>query len=388
MAPGGDGTGRIGGADSADGTDGSGQLERVGETGSADGTGGSDGRGWVGGTGWVVRALRAGGCVFAEEEAAVVIEAAAGDRGELERLVGERVAGRPLEHLVGWAAFAGLRVVVGPGVFVPRRRTELLVRAAVRDAPDGAVVVDMCCGSGAIGAAIAAYGEGRIRLTTDADGDTVFVPADPGGPVDGNAGFESVTQGGPADGSVVPGGIDQGNPVHVGVELGAVGQSGSADAGAGVEAVDRGGAVDGGGGFEVWGADVEAGAVASARRNLGDGRVFEGDLFEALPAGLRGRVDVMVVNAPYVPSAAIATMPAEARVHEAPIALDGGGDGLDLQRRIVAGAAEWLAGGGRLLIETSEQQASLTAALFEAAGLHPRIERDESSDATVVVGHV
>jgi release factor glutamine methyltransferase len=204
------------------------------------------------------------------------------------------------------------------------------------------VVVDLCCGSGAIGAAIAAYGEGRIRLSTDADGDTVFVPADQGGP-DSNAGFD---------------------------------------------AADRGGPVHGGSGFEVWGADVDAGAVASARRNLGVGRVCEGDLFEALPAGLRGRVDVMVVNAPYVPSAAIATMPAEARVHEAPIALDGGGDGLDVQRRIVAGAAEWLAEGGRLLIETSEQQAPLTAALFEAAGLHPRIERDESLDATVVVGHV
>lgn len=282
----------------------------------------------VDGTGWVVGALRAGGCVFAEEEAAVVIEAAAGDEAELERLVGERVAGRPLEHLVGWAAFAGLRVVVGPGVFVPRRRTELLVLAAVRDAPDGAVVVDMCCGSGAIGAAIAAYGEGRIRLSTDADGDTVLEAADQGGPVHGDAGFE------------------------------------------------------------VWGADVDAAAVASARRNLGDRRVVQGDLFEALPAGLRGRVGVMVVNAPYVPSAAIATMPAEAREHEAPIALDGGGDGLDVQRRIVAGAAEWLAEGGRLLIETSEQQAQLTAALFEAAGLQPHVERDESLDATVVVGHI
>ncbi|WP_420841071.1 putative protein N(5)-glutamine methyltransferase [Herbiconiux flava] len=295
------------------------------------------------GTGWVVGALRAGGCVFAEEEAAVVIEAAAGDEAELERLVEERVAGRPLEHLVGWAAFAGLRVVVGPGVFVPRRRTELLVRAAVRDAPDGAVVVDMCCGSGAIGAAIAAYGEGRIRLSTDADGDTVFEAVEQGGRVDGNVGFEAA---------------DQGGPVH------------------------------GGAGFEVWGADLDAAAVASARQNLGAGRVFEGDLFEALPAGLRGRVDVMVVNAPYVPSAAIATMPAEAREHEAPIALDGGGDGLDVQRRIVAGAAEWLAEGGRLLIETSEQQAPLTAALFEAAGLQPHVERDESLDATVVVGHI
>jgi release factor glutamine methyltransferase len=277
--------------------------------------------------------------VFAEEEAAVIVEAAGGDGGELERLVRERVSGRPLEHLVGWAAFAGLRVVVEAGVFVPRRRTDLLVREAVREAPDGAVVVDLCCGSGAIGAAIAAYGEGRIRLTTDADGDTVFeaVPAGERG----RGGFEAVD----GDGE------------------------------------------GGWGGFEVVAADVDGDAVASARRNLGAGRVFQGDLFGALPVGLRGRVDVLVVNAPYVPSAAIATMPAEARLYEAGIALDGGGDGLDVQRRIVAGAREWLSPGGRLLIETSEDQAPLTAALFEAAGLAPRVVRDESLDATVVVGH-
>nr|WP_228508478.1 putative protein N(5)-glutamine methyltransferase [Herbiconiux sp. VKM Ac-1786] len=316
------------------------------------------------------------------------MEAAGGDGGELERLVRERVAGRPLEHLVGWAAFAGLRVVVEAGVFVPRRRTELLVREAVREAPDGAVVVDLCCGSGAIGAAIAAYGEGRIRLTTDADGDTVFeaVPAGGergrGGAVgparDGEAGDAG---GGGADGE--RGGGADGGPGRGG--FGAVDTDGEGEWG-GFGVVDGDG--EGGrGGFEVVAADVDGAAVASARRNLGAGRVFQGDLFGALPVGLRGRVDVLVVNAPYVPSAAIATMPAEARLHEAGIALDGGGDGLDVQRRIVAGAREWLSPGGRLLIETSEDQAPLTSALFEAAGLAPRVVRDESLDATVVVGH-
>ena len=72
--------------------------------------------------------------------------------------------------------------------------------------------------------------------------------------------------------------------------------------------------------------------------NLPPERVVEGDLYDALPAGLRGPVDVLVANAPYVPTDAIATMPPEARDHEPRVALDGGADGLDVQRRIIAEA--------------------------------------------------
>lgn len=286
----------------------------------------------------LVARLRAAGCVFAEEEAAVIFDAAAGDAQLVERFTAERVAGRPLEHIVGWAEFAGLRVVVEPGVFVPRRRTELLVRVAVRDARPGAVVIDLCCGSGAIGAAIEAFGRGQLRMIRDADDESVFeaVPDGPGG-------------GGETD------------------ESGVTGESP---------------------GFEVYAADLDPAAVASARRNLSPKRVFEGDLYAALPERLRGHVDVLVVNAPYVPSEAIATMPPEARLHEAGMALDGGGDGLDVQRRVIFGAAEWLASGGRLLIETSERQAPLTAVLFEAAGLRPEIVRDDDLDATLVTGQL
>ena len=46
-------------------------------------------------------------------------------------MVGQRVAGLPLEQVLGWAEFCGLRITVAPGVFVPRRRTEFLVRQAV-----------------------------------------------------------------------------------------------------------------------------------------------------------------------------------------------------------------------------------------------------------------
>jgi release factor glutamine methyltransferase len=104
----------------------------------------------------VATRLRAAGCVFAEEEARLLLAAAA-RRADVEALVARRVAGEPLEQLLGWAEFGGLRVAVEPGVFVPRRRTELLVREAVVAAPPGRPVgVDLCCGTGAIGMAVAA----------------------------------------------------------------------------------------------------------------------------------------------------------------------------------------------------------------------------------------
>jgi len=95
---------------------------------------------------------------------------------------------------------------------------------------------------------------------------------------------------------------------------------------------------------------------------------------------------VLVVNAPYVPTDEIAFMPPEARLYEARVALDGGVDGLDVQRRVVASAPLWLAPTGTLVIETSEQQAAQTAAMMSNASLKPSVIRSDELDATVVAG--
>lgn len=247
----------------------------------------------------VAATLRAAGCVFAEEEARLLVSAAQ-TPGELTEMVAQRVAGLPLEHVVGWAEFCGLRIAVDPGVFVPRRRTELLVRQAAALARQGAVVVDMCCGSGAVGAALLAT-------------------------------------------------LDQ---------------------------------------VELYAVDLDPAAVRCARRNVAaaGGQVYEGDLFEPLPAALRGRVDVLVANAPYVPTDAIALMPPEARLHEPRVALDGGAEGLDVQRRVAAEAPLWLAPDGHLLVETSERQAPLTVEAFARCGLVAQVASSDELDATVVVG--
>lgn len=109
----------------------------------------------------LVSRLRAAGCVFADEEAAALRGVAAGE-DELERMTARRLSGEPLEVVVGFASFGGLRIPLVAGVFVPRLRTELVARLAVQAAPPSSIVVDLCCGSGAIAAAIAS---GRPDLT-------------------------------------------------------------------------------------------------------------------------------------------------------------------------------------------------------------------------------
>jgi release factor glutamine methyltransferase len=244
----------------------------------------------------IVDELRAAGCVFAEEEASILV-AEASSEAQLHEMVDRRAAGEPLEHVVGWAELGGRRVAVEAGVFVPRRRSELLVREAIGVAPTGGIVVDLCCGSGALGA--------------------VLVAARPD--------------------------------------------------------------------VELHASDVDPIAVRCARRNLA-AEVHQGDLFEALPPALRGRLDVVVANVPYVPTGAIAVLPAEARRHEPRAALDGGADGLDVLRRVAAGAASWLAPGGHLLSEVGDDQVAPASAALAAGGFDVRVAHDDDLDATVVVG--
>lgn len=245
----------------------------------------------------LVRRLRAAGCVFAEEEVAL-LEAAAPSQGELERMTSLREGGTPVELVLGWAAFCGLRIRVAPTVFVPRRRTELLVRTALELLGPESLVLDLGCGTGAIAAAL--------------------LKAQPT--------------------------------------------------------------------LEIHAVDIDPAAVACAGRNLDPDRVHLGDLYAPLPTHLRGRVDLIVANVPYVPTAAIATMPREARDHESRTALDGGVDGLDVQRRVIAGASTWLGAGGRLLMETSPAQSDRTRAEMRAAGLTSEVICDRDLEANLAVG--
>lgn len=114
----------------------------------------------------LVARLRAAGCVFAEEEAALLVEAFAGPAA-LDAAVARRVGGEPLELVLGWADFAGVRVLLEPGVFVPRQRTAYVVDLAAPLLAPGSVVVDLCCGSGALGLALATRVPGLVLHAAD-----------------------------------------------------------------------------------------------------------------------------------------------------------------------------------------------------------------------------
>jgi release factor glutamine methyltransferase len=137
--------------------------------------------------------------------------------------------------------------------------------------------------------------------------------------------------------------------------------------------------------MELYAADIDPAAVRCARRNV-PGAVLQGDLFEPVPDQVRGGVDILLANVPYVPAAAIASLPPEAREHEPRAALDGGTDGLDVLRRVSAGAADWLAPGGHVLSETGTAQASMGAAILTGDGLAGEVVHDAESGATIVVG--
>jgi len=126
--------------------------------------------------------------------------------------------------------------------------------------------------------------------------------------------------------------------------------------------------------------DLSADALAVARENITlsglDIAVYLGDLFAALPDKLAGQVDIVVSNPPYIASEERETLPAEVLDHEPAIALFGGEDGLDVLRRIIASAPNWLRPGGLLACEIGAGQGA--AVLELAAGLDPQIIEDLS----------
>lgn len=299
--------------------------------------------------GILVAALRHAGCVYAEEEAAILLEAGE-SADEVAAMLARRVQGQPLEHVVGWAQFCGMRIQVGPGVFVPRRRSEFLVERALavlsarelpatsvpqqspaagsrtqRKSSHQPVILDLCCGSGAVGAALAHALE-----------------------LQGSAGGAENAE----------------NPGSVRSAVGA--------------------------GCDLHASDIDPAAVACAAANLAvvHGKAYCGDLFAALPESLRGRIDLIVANAPYVPSGAIAFLPAEARLYEPDTALNGGSDGLEVHRRIAAEAPRWLRPGGTLLLESSARQARESQRILSTHGFEVCCQRRQESDATVVTGQL
>jgi release factor glutamine methyltransferase len=219
-------------------------------------------------------------------------------QGEIETLVARRLRHEPVQYLVGEAEFCGLRLELGPGVFIPRPETEALVERAIALGPPGrATILELCAGSGAIACALATR---RLDWT-------------------------------------------------------------------------------------VWAVERAAAAAECARANVrrlgleARVQVRQGDLFAPLrDVVAAGAANLIVANPPYLATPILPTLPAEVRVWEPREALDGGADGLDVIRRLLAEAADWLRPGGGLLVEIGEEQGPALRALVATDGRYDeaRVLRD------------
>jgi len=227
----------------------------------------------------------------------------------LQAMLRRRLAGEPLQYVMGRWAFRHLDLLVDPRVLIPRAETEEVAEVALdaaRKAGPGCVVVDLGTGSGAIGLSVA---------------------------------FEL-----PPDSAT------------------------------------------------VWITDVSSDALDVARANLaGIGRagarvrVAQGDWYSALPESLRGTVDVIVANPPYIAHGDPEVDEVVAR-HEPHAALFSGDDGLAALRSIIIGAPRWLRTGGTLVMEIGHRQADAVREMCTTAGLrNVEVRRDLAGRDRVIV---
>ncbi len=138
--------------------------------------------------------------------------------------------------------------------------------------------------------------------------------------------------------------------------------------------------------------DLSPAALELARANAAAHGVADrihfrqSDVFAALPPDVRA--ELILSNPPYIPTAEIDALEPEVRDHDPRLALDGGPDGLGVLRALAAGAAGFLAPGGRLMVEIGDGQAPAVGALLEARGWHiDRVEPDYNGHPRIVIAH-
>lgn len=322
------------------------------------------------------------------------------ERDVLRGWVARRGQGEPLQYISGEAPFRYLTLRVRPGVLIPRPETEVLVSEALACLPPCAPRA-AAWSEEAAQAEAAAVAALREQLEALGDGERAAGER-------GDGAFVGVTESGDEGAPAGrPGSAPEASDAPTATA--AVGDPGAAPAStAGACAEERpyylvADVCTGSGCIacavaserpdtRVIATDLSPDAVALARENvealgLADSvRVLQGDLGEPIPERYLGRLDLVVSNPPYVPTAVLAEVPREVSGFEPTLALDGGADGLDVFRPLVAWAARALRPGGALACELHEGHLDAAAAVAAQAGLvDARVVEDLAGRPRVLV---
>ena len=298
------------------------------------------------------------------------------ERDILRGYVTRRGKGEPLQYITGYAAFRHIQVKVRPGVLIPRPETEVLVSEALsllpaahrRVALDS--TIDAWEGDALIAAEAAQDGSDDASETLKRSQQAI------------SAYLDAQQDQGNGDGGDRPDGSAVAKPRPLLVADICTG-SGCIACSVAYERPDT----------RVIATDIAPEAVALAKDNAAElglsdrVRIEQGDLGSPVPAAAMGRLDLVVSNPPYVPTAVLAEIPREVADFEPALALDGGADGNDILRRLLPWTAAALRPGGGFAFELHETCLDAAAELARRAGFHQvRIVDDLAGRPRVLTG--
>lgn len=337
------------------------------------------------------------------------------ERDVLRGYVTRRGRGEPLQYITGEVAFRHIAVKVRPGVLIPRPETEVLVSEALSLLPDAGRPraldsrLTEAEAEALLAAAVAAAAEGGEEGAAAA-GDGVEAAAAGAGAEgladDAGTGALAVSELGLSDDAGAGAARRQGAPRQAGRQGQGLCPAHPSESGAPAAPVLVADLCTGSGCIacsiayehpqaQVVATDIAPEAVALARENaaaLGLGgrvQVVECDLGEGVPGNLLGRLDLVVSNPPYVPTAVLAEIPREVADFEPALALDGGADGLDVLRRLLPWCAAALKPGGGFAFELHETCLDAAAELAAEAGFADiRITRDLAARPRVLTARL
>ena len=294
------------------------------------------------------------------------------ERDILRGYVTRRGKGEPLQYITGYAAFRHIQVKVRPGVLIPRPETEVPAahRRVALDSTIDAWEGDALIAAEAAAAEAAHDGSDDASETLKRSQQAI------------SAYLDAQQDQGKGDGGDCPDGSAVAKPRPLLVADICTG-SGCIACSVAYERPDT----------RVIATDIAPEAVALAKDNAAElglsdrVRIERGDLGSPVPAAAMGRLDLVVSNPPYVPTAVLAEIPREVADFEPALALDGGADGNDILRRLLPWTAAALRPGGGFAFELHETCLDAAAELARRAGFHQvRIVDDLAGRPRVLTG--